>query len=395
PTQDLRGSFVEATPITEVNTFDRFWETVNQLYVYRDKGSVSWDAIRTQYRSEGIVIVGTSGMQEMVEEIITFFPENTIAWQTREERIQRQVEAQASASYQGIGAYVTYRDTKQPHIVLIAVMNGSPAEAAGLQDHDSVYAVDGSPVTVEEGIGIIDRVRGPAGTDVILVVKSPGDILERDVVVKRGNIDTSQPQKFKFRYIPDTEILYIYIPRAGYPSMAEDFFLELQNNISGRTPKGIILDMRITSGSNANWPLVGFLAAFTDGEVGQFYSLQGTEGLAVEGQDFNGSQTLPLVVLVGPDTSGLPEIFAGSLQDNGRADIIGLSTSGAIEIYNGYAMPDGAELSIATASFVTTQGNDVGLNGVEPNFVVDSYWDSVSDANDPVIDFAVELIEGK
>jgi len=105
-----------------------------------------------------------------------------------------------------------------------------------------------------------------------------------------------------------------------------------------------------------------------------------------------GELSLPLVILVGPDTEGSPEIFAAALQESGRAAVVGLPTSGNIFGYETVPLPDGSRLTLAISSYKTESGRDLGENGVEPDVIIESDWDEVSEADDPPLRKAIEII---
>ena len=96
------------------------------------------------------------------------------------------------------------------------------------------------------------------------------------------------------------------------------------------------------------------------------------------------AQTLPLALLVGRDTEGLPEIFAGALQSVGRAVLFGTRTGGIIEASQLVPLPDGSRVMISSTSYRTSTGHDVGLAGLEPNLSVSFDWDAVTEQVDPV-----------
>jgi len=129
--------------------------------------------------------------------------------------------------------------------------------------------------------------------------------------------------------------------------------------------------------------------------MGEFYNRNDKQLVQVEGQDVFGSQEVPLVVLVGRNTTGTPEILAASLQAQERATVIGEKTPGTIEGATSYYLPDGSELFIETTSFMLPNGDDVGAQGVTPDIVVEAGWDEVQPDDDPVLDQAVEHLGGQ
>jgi carboxyl-terminal processing protease len=154
----------------------------------------------------------------------------------------------------------------------------------------------------------------------------------------------------------------------------------------------MILDLRI-AGSSRGWPIEVLYTFFYDGELGQFYNRNNEQVIQVEGQDVNGSQEVPLVVLVGQNTTGLPEILAASLQHQKRAIVIGETTPGAIETTTSYYLPDGSQAFIQSTSFVLPNGASVGETGVIPDIPLEMGWDEILPEQDPVLERAIEYLD--
>ena len=135
------------------------------------------------------------------------------------------------------------------------------------------------------------------------------------------------------------------------------------------------------------------LPLFTDGTIGEFYDRSGSTDAQVEGIfDFVDSQQLDIALLVGQDTSGAAEIFAATMQDSGNALIVGSATPGELEGATPFFLPDGSRLIVATTSFRTTDGREIGLVGVEPDILVSDDWDEVTTDDDIVLRSALEAI---
>jgi carboxyl-terminal processing protease len=134
---------------------------------------------------------------------------------------------------------------------------------------------------------------------------------------------------------------------------------------------------------------------FHNGPIGEFYNREDKELLQVEGQDAFDSQSLPLVILVGPNTEGFPEILAGSLQMHERATIVGTTTPGSIETTTAFYLPDGSRIFVETTSFVLPNGDEIGNSGVQPNVQVEAGWDEILPDADPVLDAALDALRSQ
>jgi C-terminal processing protease CtpA/Prc len=131
---------------------------------------------------------------------------------------------------------------------------------------------------------------------------------------------------------------------------------------------------------------------FTDGEVGWTVSRLDEQVAGVIGEDYHGSQNVPVVILIGPETNGQPEIFAASMQVMERATLLGLPTPGLVEGAQHYALPDGSQLTLATVTFVPSNGEQIGIDGVQPDIRVDAYWEAQLSGDDEVIEAALNYI---
>ncbi|MEE8356615.1 MAG: S41 family peptidase, partial [Anaerolineales bacterium] len=294
-------------------------------------------------------------------------------------------------AYQGIGAFVAFRNEPAPHLVLLEVMAESPAEYAGLQDRDSIFAIDGVPTTSEKGISDIQRIRGLAGSTVTLSISSPGGQI-RDVVVTRGAINPL-PQRIIMNFMTETAVVYSAFPRLGYEGMDIDFLSIYQILAKERDITGLIIDLRISS-TGPTWPLSTLLSVFADGTLGHSKKAQEKIAATIIGKDYYGSQSTPVVILIGPETMGQPEIFAASMQYANRAIVLGLPTLGLVEGADIFPMPDGSQLSLATITFITAAGRDLGLEGVEPDMSIDRYWETIDPNNDMIINQALNILQG-
>jgi C-terminal processing protease CtpA/Prc len=173
----------------------------------------------------------------------------------------------------------------------------------------------------------------------------------------------------------------------------EDVRTAIQELTTNRKLEGLILDLRV-AGSARGWPLQDLLTMFYDGNVGEFYNrAKQTQALAVQGEDYLSSQTVPLIILIGANTSGQPEILAASLQASKRATTVGEATAGAIEATEGFYLPDGSRIFVETASFRLTNGADLGNAGIQPDIDLEAGWDDIHPGNDPVLEKAIDLLD--
>jgi len=371
----------------QIRTFESLWKHLEDNYIYFETADVDWNSLHDKYLEQINTGLTADEFTSLMKDLGTELPAGSLAYETRAERID--ADTVDTSSYEGIGAFVGFSKDPEPHIVLLAVMDGSPAEQAGLKAHDSILEIDGTPIQLDEGITAVNRVRGPAGSSVTLSIQSPGSS-EHSIDVKRGRLTSTG--KLEATSITGTNYGYLLFPPVAYSTLLDDVTKSLQTFTTNRTLDGVILDLRIT-GSTRGWPLEDLFNMFYRGALGEFYNRDKKQSVEVKGQDVSNSQKVPLIILVGQNTTGFPEILAGSLQMHKRATVIGETTPGAIETSSSYYLPDGSEAIIETTSFVLPNGDALGTTGVVPDISLQQGWDEVLPNRDPVLDRAIQYLD--
>lgn len=367
-------------------TFDAVWANLQDSYIYYEASDTDWQSLQDESISRIDAGLTHEEFVSLLNELETKLPEGSFAYQSRVERLESDLAD--STTYDGIGAFVGFQEEEVPHVVILAVVEGSPAEQAGLKAHDSIFSIDGNPILLEEGLAVVERIRGPAGSSVVLDVQSPG-MPKRTVDVERARLaSTGKLEAFN---VVGTDYGYLLFPPIGYEGLDQDVFGAMQNLTSNRRLEGLILDLRIAN-SSRGWPLEVLFTMFYNGEIGELYDRTQTQPLQVQGQDYFSSQTVPLVILVGENTTGFPEIFAASLQMHERAVIVGSQTSGEVETSATFYLPDGSRMFVQSTSFRLPNGDEIGNNGITPDFVVDAGWDEIKPNDDPVLERALFIL---
>lgn len=373
----------------QTQTFEALWGHIQDAYIYFDTADVDWEGLRERYAQQIDSGLTNAEFASLLDELEAELPAGSLLHQPRSERIDSDLAD--LATYDGIGAFVGFEEEDVPHVVILDVIQGSPAELAGLKAHDSIFGIDGSPITVEEGLEAVNRIRGTAGTSVTLDVQSPGEP-ERKLEVERAKLTSTA--KLQGYMIPNSNYGYLLFPPIGYEGLEQDVAQSLESMSSDSDMEGLILDLRIAN-SSRGWPLETLFSIFQDGAIGELYNRLQAQTVEVEGQEISNSQSVPLVVLVGQNTSGFPEVFAASLQMHERASVIGEPTTGDVETDSSFYLPDGSRLFIETTSFRLPNGDEIGNIGVQPDIPVQAGWDEVLPGQDPVLDQAVEFLEAE
>lgn len=385
---------IRVTPIPTIDpvtrhlaVFEKAWSTVHNQYVVDDLHGLDWEALGEEYRGRVSAGLSEAEFAQTMQSLLANLPENQAAFETRQQRLDE--ETADRRTYHGIGAFIAFRAEPEPHVVILSVINDSPAQAAGLEPHDSIFAIDGVPFSLEDEAVPAERIRGEPDSSVALTVRSPGEA-PREVTIEREQIVATDV--LRGGYLEDLGVAYYRIPVAAESTLAQTIAENLLSIGEDRPLNGLILDLRVARSGNGSWPLSQMLTLFGNGELGEYYTRAGSDKLVIEGRNLAGSQTVPMMILVGPDTEGSPEIFAAALQSSGRARLVGLPTPGAVEGFTEVPLPDGSRLFLATSSFRTQHNVDLANSGLTPDVRVNSDWDQITSDRDPVLGAALSLL---
>lgn len=293
-----------------------------------------------------------------------------------------------SGSFDGIGAEIGLRDNK---IVIIAPLPDTPAEKAGLRPKDHIIAIDDrntGGMTLESAVSAI---RGQRGTEVVLKILREGVEEPREVKIIRATIDIKSVEfSMKAAAGADkSDIGYIKITHFNEDT-ASDFSAAV-NNVLGKNPKAIILDLQNDPG--------GFLDTAVD--VASYWidkgpvvvqQVKGDKRTEIPARGQALLKGMKTVVLVNAGSASASEIVAGALQDYGLATIIGEKTFGKGSVQELQSLSDGSAVKVTVAKWLTPKGRSIEGEGIEPDVIVAIDRDKLDDEKDPILERALELL---
>ena len=294
---------------------------------------------------------------------------------------------QSEGVYYGIGAYVSL-DTEKNLPKISGVMEGSPAEEAGLRANDLIYEVNGVTtygLTLTEAVALI---KGEEGTEVNLTLVREGesDYLELTLTRRRVEAPTVEYSMLEGRigYIRVTE----------FDSVTVNQFSEALYTVKNSAARGIILDLRGNPGGNldavvdmCNMILPEGMIVYTEDKYGnrEEYTCDGENELQ-----------LPLVVLVDMNSASAAEIMAGAIKDYGIGTLVGTTTFGKGIVQQIMSFRDGSAVKLTISAYYTPNGNNIHGIGIEPDvlceFDGEAYYGS-EDHPDNQLEKAKEVLE--
>ncbi|MDQ7957393.1 MAG: S41 family peptidase [Pseudomonadota bacterium] len=285
-----------------------------------------------------------------------------------------------SGRFVGVGIEISQEDGL---VKVVSPIEGSPAFRAGLKPNDLITKIDDTAV---KGLSLNDavkRMRGEAGTKVLLTIFRKDESRTFPVTITREEIRT---QSVRGKVI---EPGYAWIRLSQFQERTVDDFVKKIDEIYKQDPnlKGLVLDLRNDPGGLLD-AAVAVSAAFlpanstvvtTDGQLAE--SKQVYKAIPEDYQRRSGSDPLrslpaalknvPLIVLVNEGSASASEIVAGALQDHKRATIMGSQTFGKGSVQTVRPLGPDTGLKITTARYYTPSGTSIQARGIVPNVLVD------------------------
>ncbi|MEM9384054.1 MAG: S41 family peptidase [Pseudomonadota bacterium] len=279
----------------------------------------------------------------------------------------REIRISTTGSYSGVGLEVNEVDG---HIVVVTPMEGTPAEAAGIQPGDELTAIDGESVV---GVGLSDTVmlmRGNPGSEVVLDFERGEGEGEREHLtraLRRTNIAVASVRS----QLLEPGFGYLRISQFSATTARDTNRALAKLSQTNEGPlNGLVLDLRNNPGGVleaaadvADAFLESGLIVSADGRVPEArFSMNAHPGDQLDGA--------PIVVLVNGGTASASEIVAGALKDHERGVVIGKQTYGKGSVQTVMPLSAGRAIKLTTSLYYTPSGASIHERGIEPDIVV-------------------------
>jgi len=300
-------------------------------------------------------------------------------------------------SFSGIGVELVQKDGV---LTTEGVLDGSPAQKAGIQPKDVITQIDGAKATDLSFADAVDKIRGEKGTTVTLTIMRSGvtnpltiPVVRDTITVKSVTTDTLGANK---------DIAYIKMSQFGDDTTA--LFKAALQDAANSNKKGIIVDLRNNPG--------GFLTTAAD-TIGMVLPATITsdqknlsDRIAVLERDKNGKETpyrattaaitpdTPIVILVNGNSASASEIFAGALKDYKRATLVGTKTFGKGSVQNLIKLDNGGSIKVTIAKWFTPLGNGIDKKGIDPDVAAELPTGTTPSTSDAQVQKALEVLAG-
>jgi carboxyl-terminal processing protease len=297
--------------------------------------------------------------------------------------VYRELRGDTKGGPGGVGLELTMRDHAP---TIVSPMADSPAVHAGIAPEDQLTAIDGVPTTGLTLVGVVQRLRGPVGTEIALTIRRR-DSQATTIHLRREVVEihpvTFQTMAPGYAYLRITQF-------AESTSMKVDHALSSLANGGGL--KGLVLDLRNNPGGLLN-QAVRVADLFLDsGEILRTSARTEQQDQSFFAHPLGTWNGFGLVVLVNRGTAAGSEILAAALQCHKRATILGTPTFANGTVQTIIPIGEDSALRLTTSRAHAPDGRAIGL-GIQPDILDDSEpAETVDRSQDPVVGRALELL---
>ncbi|TYO94506.1 S41 family peptidase [Desulfallas thermosapovorans] len=246
--------------------------------------------------------------------------------------------------------------------LVVGVIPGTPAARGGVKAGDIIVAIDGQDISGWPLVDVVEKIRGPSGTKVVLKLHR-GDVT-LDIELSRADV-----------HVPSVQYEMLagktgYISVASFGSSTGREFDDAVRRLQGQGMESLIIDLRNNGG--------GFVLEAVD-ILDNFLAENTLVASIVDGkgnrEDIRSQKkpvitSLPMVVIVNDLSASAAEILAGALQDYKMATLVGNVTFGKGVVQTIIPLSSGGALKMTVSKYLTPAGNDIDKVGLTPDHYV-------------------------
>jgi carboxyl-terminal processing protease len=328
-------------------------DTYEKLKLFTEILSLVQSNYVDEINSKDLMHGAVKGMLETLDPHSSFMPPEAF----------KEMQVETQGSFGGLGIEITVKDRL---LTIVAPIEGTPADRAGLHPGDRILKIEGQTTKDMTLMDAVRKLRGPKGSKVTISIFREGTPEPFDVTLVRETIEI---RSVRHKDLGDG-IYYVRIS-SFQERTAKDLekALEQSQKIGSNA---LVLDLRNDPGGLLNQAVAvsdmflekGQLIVYTRGR-------QKNQDLRFKAEHSSGFPKLPMVVLVNGGSASASEIVAGALQDWKRAVILGTKTFGKGSVQTVIPLTDGSGLRLTTAKYFTPTGRSIHGSGITPDIVVE------------------------
>ena len=328
-------------------------DTYEKLKVFSEILSLVQSNYVDEIQSKELMYGAIKGMLETLDPHTSFMTPEAF----------REMQVETHGSFGGLGIEITVKDRL---LTVVAPIEGTPADRAGVQPGDRIVRIEGQVTKDMTLMEAVRKLRGPKGSKVTISILREGQPEPFDVTLVREVIEIRS-----VRHKDLSDGIY-YIRISSFQDRTTRDLERAAEQLRKLGSSALILDLRNDPGGLLNQAVSvsemfldkGQLVVYTKGRSKN----QDLRFTADPGSSF---PKLPMVVLVNGGSASASEIVAGALQDWKRAVILGTKTFGKGSVQTVIPLSDGSGLRLTTAKYFTPQGRSIHGTGITPDIVVE------------------------
>lgn len=369
---------LSALSYQSVELYDNVWKLINTKYVDQTNNMQDWNTWRHKYDNhikidEDAYVAINTMIASLDDPYTKFLDPKEFAEET----------SSIKGSLKGIGVQIATREGK---LMVIAPIENSPAEKAGLLAEDEILEIDGISTKGMPIDKAADKIRGEEGTTVTLLVKRKDDISKYSIVRKEIELKSVSTKVPNDLTLPKN-IGYIRLSSFISKNTAKEFQDIL---LQSKDKEGFIIDLRSNPGgllSNAifisNLLLPNGIIVSTVDRDG-YKETQRTMGGCITKK--------PVVILINKGSASASEILSGALKDNRRAVIVGEKSFGKGLVQEINRLPNNSGINITIQKYLTPNGTDINKKGIEPDILIELTEEDIKNKDDKQLKKASEVL---
>ncbi len=362
---DVNNKNIQVNTKADFAPFWKVWNTINEKYPDANK-------VSDQDKVYGAI----KGLTDSLGDPYSTFFNPTEA---------KIFEDDIAGTFSGVGMEV---GIKNKILTVIAPLKDTPAYKAGIKAGDKILKIDKkitTDLTIEQAIKLI---RGEKGTTVSVTIFRDGEKEPREIKIIRDIINTPTIETNLRK--DGIFVITLYSFSANSSNLFRDALKKFADSGSYK----LVFDLRGNPG--------GYLDSAID--MASFF-LPSSEKVVTE--DYGGSKEpniymskgfnafndkLRFVVLIDSGSASASEIFAGAMQDNNRAKLVGEQSYGKGSVQEVVDITPDTILKVTIAKWLTPKGTSISLKGLNPDFIVPMTSKDILDKKDPQMNKAVDLL---
>lgn len=345
------GSLLNKNQISSQKLFDKSIEIIKHNYYDPNLNGQDLDKWKKRYRDkiktdEDVDVAINSILESLDDPYSKYLDKHDYAEQN----------TSINSKITGVGVNIASIGGK---VIIINVIEGTPAQKAGLKDGDIIMKVDDKDATGLKPSQVATLVRGEENTKVTLTISRDKKNITKTIIRKDIKIKNVKSKT-------EGDIGYIQILSFIGSTTYNEFLEALANT---EKTKGLIIDLRGNSGGllpNAVYMANLFI------NKGNIVSIVGRNGYKkkIKAQDLKYQVKKPIVLLIDENSASASEIFSGALKDYGKATIIGTKSFGKGMVQRIIPMPNETGINLTIAKYLTPNDTDINKKGIEPDIKV-------------------------